>query len=208
MCTTLPRMPLRPSTLRATAFLLVAALGVHELRYVLAYGQRASDELAHQGHGYLMTLTPLVGVILAFALGGLLTGLARSGVGERAATVRVRRLWPLATAGLLAIYGTQEVLEGMLSQGHPDGVAAIFTAGGWIAVPLAVVGGLAIALAVRVAELVQHRTARRAHISIAWMVRLSPPLRLAAAAPTWARIERLIAVHLAGRGPPAGTSIA
>ena len=51
-------MVLRPSTLRVTAFLLVAALGVHELRYVLAYGGRASDELAHQGHGYLMTLTP------------------------------------------------------------------------------------------------------------------------------------------------------
>jgi len=201
-------MTLRPSTLRVTAFLLVAALGVHELRYVLAYGERASDELAHQGHGYLMTLTPLVGVVLAFALGGLLTGLARGGARERAATVRIRRLWPLATAGLLAIYGTQEVLEGMLATGHPDGFAALFAAGGWVAAPLAVVGGLAIALAVRVAELVHERSARATPILIAWMVRLSAPSSLASAAPVWVRVERLIAVHLAGRGPPAGASIA
>jgi hypothetical protein len=201
-------MALRPSTLRATAFLLVAALGVHELRYVLAYGERAGDELAHQGHGYLMTLTPLVGVVLAFALGGLLTGLARSGARERAVALRVRKLWPLATAGLLAIYGTQEVLEGMLSSGHPDGVAALFTGGGWIAVPLAVVGGLVVALAVRVAELVQRHSAETAHIVIAWIVRLGAPLGLISPVPAWVRVERLIAMHLAGRGPPAGTSIA
>lgn len=201
-------MVLRPSTLRVTAFLLVAALGVHELRYVLAYGGRASDELAHQGHGYLMTLTPLVGVILAFALGGLLTGLARSGEREPPTTVRFRKLWPLATAGLLVIYGSQEMLEGMLSPGHPGGINAILAGGGWVALPLALVGGLATALAVRIAEFVQRHAARPLVISIAWMVRLCAPPRLLALPPAWVRIERLIAMHLAGRGPPDGASIA
>lgn len=195
-------MPARPNTLRATAFLLVAALGVHELRYVLGYGDRAADALAHQGHGYLVTFTPLVGVVLAFALGGMLSGLARCTRGAPAPAVRIRRLWPLATAGLLAIYGTQELLEGALSTGHPAGFDGLVAAGGWIALPLAVVGGAVVAFAVRVAEYVQARSARAARISLTHLVRLRLPATPILAAAGWAAPGRLLAVHRAGRGPP------
>jgi hypothetical protein len=47
---------------------------------------------------------------------------------------------------LVAIYAAQELLEGLLSTGHPDGLAGVFGGGGWWSVPIAVAFGAAIAL--------------------------------------------------------------
>lgn len=199
-------MAIRPSFLRATAFLLVAALGVHQLRYSLAYGDSIDDGLAHQGHGYLMFLTPLVGVVLAFALAGLLIGLARCSATTPSSTVRVRRLWPLATAGLLAIYGTQEVLEGFLAAGHPGGVGALVAGGGWIAFPLAVMGGAIVAVAVRVAVFVQRRAAGAAHVSLVFSLRPGVLVAPAVRPLSWITPGRLLASGLASRGPPSALS--
>ena len=87
----------------------------------------------------------------------------------------------------------------MVAEGHPGGIAGIFGAGGWISVPLALVIGLLIALALRV-----RRGAPRP----------SPPRPRLLAAPAAAGGDRrahrsgvrslgeALARRLAPRGPP------
>ena len=52
---------------------------------------------------------------------------------------RFRRLWAGSTAGLIAVYSAQELVEG----------APLVAHGGWVAVPVAVAVGLAIAIVMR-----------------------------------------------------------
>ena len=50
----------RLSLARAAALIAVAELGVHQLRYLLAFGGAAGDQLAHQGHSYLGAAAPVL----------------------------------------------------------------------------------------------------------------------------------------------------
>jgi len=50
---------------RAFALLPLAALGVHQLRYRLAFGHESDHELTAQGHAYLASLTPILVLIAA-----------------------------------------------------------------------------------------------------------------------------------------------
>jgi hypothetical protein len=59
------------------------------------------------------------------------------------------RLALLIGAALLALYSCQELLEGMLSNGHPEGFNGVFGDGGWWAAPLSLACGLVIAAALR-----------------------------------------------------------
>ena len=52
-------------------------------------------------------------------------------------------------ASLLVLYSCQELLEGMLSTGHPGGFEGVFGEGGWWAVPLAFACGTIVAAALR-----------------------------------------------------------
>src|SRR5215210_1139954 len=151
----------RPVLITA-ALLLAGALGVHELRYLLAFGGGAESALAHHGHGYLMLLMPVLAMASAFGLAvGLVRAAAAPAVGS-ATLVRVRRIWPAASAALLAIYVSQELLEGLLAPGHPTGWSGVFGSGGWVAIPLACAFGFVVALGIRVAH----------------AVRAAPPLRI------------------------------
>ena len=81
----------------------------------------------------------------------------RVGAGERADPARdaptpragFLRLALLIGASLLALYSCQELLEGMLSTGHPGGFEGVFGDGGWWAVPLAFACGTVVAAALR-----------------------------------------------------------
>jgi len=189
----------RPVVVTA-AFLLAGALGVHELRYLLAFGGEARSALAHHGHGYLTLLTPLLGMLTALGLAvGLVRAAAAPSVGS-GALVRVRRLWPAASAALLAIYVSQELLEGLLSPGHPTGWAGVFGSGGWVAVPLACAFGVVVALGVRVARAVQ--AVRPLRITTVGLGLPLAPVHAAAPAAVPRRSGRLLADHLAGRAPP------
>ena len=86
---------------RAAALLPLAALGVHDLRYRLAYGGDAGHELARQGHAYLGIAKPLVGVLCALVAAELVARLARAWrIGEAAEQNWSRsRLWALADGG-------------------------------------------------------------------------------------------------------------
>src|SRR3954468_20776113 len=67
---------LSSARLRSVAALLAGAYVVHTLRYMLAFGSGAGGEMLAQGHGYLAAAPPVLTVLLAAAVGGLVLRLA------------------------------------------------------------------------------------------------------------------------------------
>jgi hypothetical protein len=134
-----------PATIRATSLLALGALAVHQLRYLLAYGPDAGEALAHQGHGYLTQVAPvLAGLSVAAIAATLIVAMLgrRTADGPRRASISLATM--LFAAGLLAIFSTQELAEGLLAPGHPAALDALLANGGWIAAPLAfAIGALA-----------------------------------------------------------------
>lgn len=193
-----------PLPVRAAALLPAAVLTVHQLRYQLAFGSRSDVRLAAEGHQYLASLAPLAAMLVAIGAGVFIAALARawrdgSGLPSRAGR-GFFAVWLLSAATLLAIYCGQELAEAMLSAGHPGGLAGVFGEGGLWAMPLSLLLGAALALALRVAE-----------AAICWAggrrVRSAPPPRrpAAAAVPFDALLvpARPLASAAAGRAPPA-----
>ena len=137
-------------TARAASLLSLGALAVHELRYLLAYGDQAGEALASQGHAYLSDLGGvLIAVVLAALLAALLgTGLTppprRRDQPARSSFLRTAAIHALA---LGVIFSAQELTEGAVAAGHPAGPAAILAHGGWVALPVALVVGAVCALA-------------------------------------------------------------
>jgi len=110
--------------LRAPALLGVGALAVHELRYLVGYGNAAGSALAGHGHAYLGIATSLAAVLLLVALPASVTRRAR-GRAHRTPGARLRRIAAAAAGALFAIYSVQEFLEGLVAPGHADGFAGI-----------------------------------------------------------------------------------
>ena len=127
--------------------LALGAFAVHQLRYLAADGGQAGERLAHDGHAYLAAALP---VLAGFALSALAATVlaARAGSGG---TVRRPGLLAYGLA-LLSIYCGQELIEGALSAGHPDGLGALLANSGWVALPLAFALGLVVSLVVRALE--------------------------------------------------------
>jgi hypothetical protein len=152
-------------TARAASLLSLAALAVHELRYLFAYGHRAGEELANQGHGYLSDLggalvTLTMATLLATLLAGALAPAARRP--DQPAVGAFRRTAVLYALALLAIFCAQELTEGAAAAGHPAGLAAVLAHGGWVALPLALAAGAVCSLACLALQGVERTLARRA----------------------------------------------
>jgi hypothetical protein len=187
--------------LRVAALIGSAALGVHESRYLLAYGGHSGEELARQGHAYVPFVTPLVAGLLALAAVQLVTAVTRAretGAGP-GARPPLWQLWLLASAALLSVYVGQELLEGALSAGHAHGVAAVFAHGGWVCAPLALGFGALVALGLRGAELVVSAAARRAAPRRPERATSATPPR---PAQVFGGASSPLAAKLAGRAPP------
>jgi hypothetical protein len=148
--------------LRAAALMPAAVLTVHQARFMLAFGGSSGEELEKEGHQYLSALAAPIAMSVAIVVGlffarrasawgdGAGAGDARRGATNDPTSRRgLLRLALLIAASLLALYSCQELLEGMLSNGHPEGFDGVFGDGGWWAVPLSLVCGLAIAAALR-----------------------------------------------------------
>lgn len=124
------------------------ALAVHQLRYWLAFGSRAGVVLRAQGHAYLHSVAPWIVLLIAISVGVFLRALGRA-LGGRCSPARLTisflGLWLVCALSLLAIYGAQESLEGMLATGHPAGMVGIFGYGGWWSIPAALAVGLVLA---------------------------------------------------------------
>jgi hypothetical protein len=103
-------------------------------------------------------------------------------------------------AALLAIFVTQESLEGMIAAGHPGGAAALQASGGWLAIPLAVALGFVAALLANALERIEVAVpARRA----THLLRRAPRDRGSARpAPSVPRVLDSLAFGLARRPPP------
>jgi hypothetical protein len=141
------------SRLRLAGLLAGGAFALHQLRYQLGYGEHSHDALASQGHAYMTLLAPLLAVALMVVVADFCARLVDARSRRRPGQApRLLPLWGAASACLLMAYVLQETLEGALVPGHPDGLAGVLGHGGWAALPLAALIGLAIALVVRGAQ--------------------------------------------------------
>jgi hypothetical protein len=125
-----------------------AAFAVHQLRFMLAFGGGAGAALHRSGHAYLHSLAPWLVALLALAAGWLLRALGRAFAGQRSLpryVISLSALWLACSVALVAIFVTQEFLEGLFATGHPTGLAGIFGYGGWWAIPVAACIGLVLA---------------------------------------------------------------
>jgi hypothetical protein len=138
--------------IRLGSLLAFSAFGLHQLRYELAHGGDAGRALAAEGHGYLADALPFLAALIVAAL--LATALcARLGSGGSQRSHPARALtYALA---ILAVYCSQELLEGALAAGHPTGLDAVAGSAGWVALPLALLLGAVTALVVVALELVE-----------------------------------------------------
>jgi hypothetical protein len=189
-----------PLGVRAAALMPAAVLTVHQLRFQLAFGDRADQRLAAEGHQYLTALAPLAAMLVAIGAGLFLAALARAreGVGEGRRVPAFAAVWLTAAATLLAIYSAQELAEGMLASGHPGGVAGVFGYGGFWAVPLSLLFGGLVALVLRIGS-----------AAIEWVASRSRQVRHRARPLPVARPTEVFVAHLrplaalaAGRAPP------
>ena len=175
--------------LRLAALMGAGAYGVHQLRFVLA----PSNGATIRSHAYLAPVGTIVVALLLLALAAALARIAR-GVVEDAP--RLRRLWAGASASLVAVYCVQETIEKIVTRGDRQG---LFAHGGWVALPLAIAIGLAIALLMRGAS---------AASEVAAEARRVPPPALALAAvealiaPSTPRRSRRTVHRQRARGPP------
>jgi hypothetical protein len=189
------------SRLRQAALLALAALAVHEARYLLAYGAHAERAETAAGHTYLQLLAPLLAAVAAAAIA--VTVLAP--VVHR----RLPRLADPAAAteraagyavALLAIFACQELLEGAIA-GH-DVFAGLTGPGGWLALPLAIAFGALIESAGRWLERAELRVATA-------LVRSRPRAQAGSARPPTPRLaplcSRPLAFGLSRRPPPLPT---
>jgi hypothetical protein len=175
--------------LRRTALLSSGAWAVHELRFALAPVHGGDGP----GHGYLHAVLPLLTVLVALAATGFVARLvAARDEGGRSRSLRAE--WLQCSAALLCAFVLQEGGESALSPHGP-----IFAAGGWLAVPIAAVVGLAVAVLVRGA-----RAAVAAGARLAPRLRpVLPSLPACVSAPPAARRPAAAPLrHLAARPPP------
>ena len=202
----MPFRPTRGSKLRGLAPIALmppAALAVHQLRYWLAFGSQAGVELERQGHSYLHSVVPWIVLLIALALGAFLRALGQAFGGRRSVRhygASFASLWLLCAASLVAIYMTQEFLEGLFATGHPGGLVGIFGYGGWWSIPAAAAVGLVLAAAFQGARWVLREVFERYGRHRAQPQR--PVLTLSA--PRGLLLPRLapLALGWSGRGPP------
>lgn len=200
----------RSSSYVGIATFPLAVLALHQLRYLLAYGSGAEQALQAQGHAYFSALAPLMVVTLACGAGAYLGRLSDHWRGARVEpVVRTRRLWLACALALVAVYMTQETLEGWFATGHPGGLDGVFGNGGWWSLPLAGVLGGVLALLMRGGRRVARAVAETAAETSAITRRIGTLRIRARAVPAFALLERSVgaigaplALCAAERGPP------
>jgi hypothetical protein len=179
-----------------------AAFAVHQQRYLLTYGGTAGAELQRQGHSYLHSLVPWVVLLLALAIGSFLSVLGRAMVKQTSVprySFSLLGLWIVCSACLVAIYASQESLEGFFATGHPGGLVGVLGNGGWWAIPAALCVGFVLAALLHGARWAIAKVASR-HAAVR-------PRSASPRGPLWPLDVLLsrtapLALGWCGRGPP------
>jgi len=138
-----------------------------------------------------------VGLVLA----GLLAHLVWRAVGGRPTERRVPfpSLTLMLAGALLAVYAGQELLEGELALGHARGLTGVLGSGGWIAVPLSLLFGAALACFMRQSDAL----AAEPWLRGIWHISQTPLASCNGVRRAVASIVRSpLARHMAGRAPP------
>ncbi len=148
-------------------------------------------------------MVPWIVLLIALAVGVFMRAFGRALGGQFSLpryTLSFAALWLTCSACLVAIYVSQELLEGLLETGHPGGLAGIFGYGGWWSVPAALGVGLVLAAAFHgvrwVLREVAQRNARVVEVAARRAVALRPPRDVVVACLT------PLADGWSGRGPP------
>jgi hypothetical protein len=183
------------------ALMPAAAFAVHQLRYWLAFGNRAGLMLQKQGHSYLHSVVPWIVLLIAVSAGIVLRALGRACTGRGSLpryTLSFTALWLLCAACLVAIYTCQELLEGLFATGHPAGLVGIFGYGGWWSIPAALAVGLVLAAMFHGFQWVLRQVGERR------LIRVPARPSVIARAPRRVLIPRLapLANGWSDRGPP------
>ncbi len=181
-----------------------AAFAVHQLRYYLAFGSAAGAELERTGHSYLNSAVPWIVLLVALAAGGFLCALGHAMAGQRSLsryTASFAGLWLMCSACLVAIFATQELLEGLFATGHPAGLVGIFGYGGWWSIPVAGCVGLVLAALFHGARWALDEVRRRYHARWSGSSAATAAAPVLGMAPLVARLAPL-AQGESGRGPP------
>jgi hypothetical protein len=182
--------------------LFVAAIGLHQLRYLIGPGADVQHSFGAGAHSYLPLAAAFVALLFCASLVHFVStlALARGGEARPPKPPRFRSAWLWATLGLLAIFVAQESFEGALLAGHSSGLHGLFGHGGWVALLLAPALGSLVALLLRGAQSVIAVVALRARRSRA----------LRGTRGSWPRLPDsgfsrpgVLASNLAGRAPPA-----
>jgi len=143
------------SALKTSTLIALGAFAVHQLRYLAGYGDGAGAALGSQGHGYLLAALPVLVVLAVSSVLGALIAVALSRRPGR--PPRGRAGWAFCAAALLVVFAVQETAEGLMSSGHPGGLAALVGHGGWLAAPIAVVVGRVVSLLLAGLDTVERR---------------------------------------------------
>lgn len=136
----------RTAGLRSGGLLAIAALALHQLRYLAAHGSDADNALAAQGHGYLELVVPVAGTFCVAIIAGQLLAAAAPRSARPIPSQGSLRQTAACAFAVLAIFCTQELVEGMLSAGHAAGLDALLADRGWVALPIAVLLGALVSL--------------------------------------------------------------
>jgi hypothetical protein len=181
----------------------VAAFAVHQLRFLLAFGGGAGARLEATGHSYLHSVVPWIVLVVGLSVGAFLLSLGRAASGRHTTAglaLSFLKLWFACAACLLAIYCTQETLEGLFATGHSTGIGGIFGFGGLWSIPSAIGVGLVLAVVMHGADWTLEEVSRRCCSGIDHPARRIPP----AVAPH--EVARVPIAPLVGgwcdRGPP------
>jgi hypothetical protein len=181
-----------------------AAFAVHQLRYMLAFGNQAGIELQRTGHSYLHSTVPWIVLLLGLAVGGFLRSLGKAVAGHTSLprySLSLLGMWFACAAGLLAVFVCQETLEGLFITGHPSGFAGVFGYGGWWAVPVAVGIGLVLAAWFHGARWVLREVAQR-RAAAARLIAAPAAIAVLAPESVGRPTGEPVIAGASGRGPP------
>ena len=184
------------SRLRLLALLLVAALSLHEARYLLVSGEYSG--LA-EVHGYLALLAPILAVVATAAvIASLLAPLVHRRLPRLADPAASTERAAAYAIALLAISFCQELIEGVVA-GQGGVLGGIAGPGGWLALPLAIVLGALVEAARDRLERVECRVA----LAVVPRPRRAPARIVAPRMPQRAPLcSRPLAFGLGRRPPP------